>query len=88
MKYKPQYSADEVGELLQWVDENLDKLPQSLNLGREISIPDLRRTVEAYREMAQLHGEERPFSGQVYTLMRIREAVEAGPSAGGPDEKA
>lgn len=77
MEYKPQYSEEEVQELLRWVEENRDALPQSLELGKEIRIPDLRRTVDAYHDMALTHGTDRFFSGQIYTLMRIRAAVEA-----------
>ncbi|MDY6298127.1 MAG: hypothetical protein SPL50_07600 [Alloprevotella sp.] len=73
--YKAEYSEDEVRELLDWAEQHLDELPVSLELGKEIRIPDVRRTVASLHDMAKSHGTDRSFSGQVYTLMRIREAV-------------
>lgn len=75
MEYKPVYTQEEVAQLLAWFEENAGRLPESMSMGVEINIPDVRRTVDAYCRMARVHGEDRAFSGQIYTLMRIREEI-------------
>ena len=76
MEYKAVYTQEEVAELLEWFEQHSDHLPESMALGVEMNIPDVRKTVEAYIRMARVHGEDRSFSGPIYTLMRIRAEIE------------
>ena len=59
MEYKAVYTQEEVAELLEWFEQHSDRLPESMALGVEMNIPDVRKTVEAYSRMARVHGEDR-----------------------------
>ncbi len=72
--YKPQYSRQEVEEVVRWFEERMERLPESLQLNEATSTPDLRRTVGALLNVLRIHKETLSvtFSGYMAHLELIR----------------
>lgn len=73
--YKKTYTSDEVEETIAWIEERMDRLPESLHLGPGLDIPDLKRTISSYFKIARKHRENPTYGGQVHHLFRIRERL-------------
>ena len=76
MEYKKLYTEEEIREVETWFRERAGSLPASLEMGREMRIPDLRQTLDTYIENAKLHRENPTFSAQTFLLFRIRQKLE------------
>lgn len=75
MNFKKNFSAEEIEELCSWLKENIDKLPQSLQLDKSIYIKDLKSTIELFIPLAKERRESQCFNGQIFLLFKIREKV-------------
>lgn len=73
MTYKPQYTKEEVTELVNWF--NTHKCEQDIDLGSGIHITNLDMTVTQLSYIAQEHYDSPVFSGQVCMLFRIRDEI-------------
>lgn len=75
MNFKKNFSAEEIEELCSWLKDNIDKLPQSLQLDKSIYIKDLKSTIELFIPLAKERRESQCFNGQIFLLFKIREKV-------------
>lgn len=75
MQYKKHFTSDELKELLEWFDSNQDKLPETLNLDKATHIKDFKRTLKLYYDIAREHIDNPTYSGQIYHLFQMKEAV-------------
>lgn len=53
--YKPEYTKEEVDELLHWFDERADRLPATLKLNTSTFASDLPRTVKSLTNILKVH---------------------------------
>lgn len=74
MEYKDKYSQEEVRELINWFN-NYD-LPQSLQINTATYCPDLKATINAVRNQAIKHHENRIFNYAVRLLYEIKNKLE------------
>ncbi len=77
MEYKKLYSQEEIDEIIAWFEAHEDQLPQSLDVDKATHMPDFRNTVKNYMDIARLHRENATYSGQIYFLFQMRDAVKA-----------
>lgn len=75
--YAKHFNDSDLDDMLRWINENLDNLPESLRVDSGTYIPDLRTSVSHYLEIIPMHRENPTYSGQIYLMFRIRERVEA-----------
>lgn len=79
MDYKRLFSQAEIEELLAWFEAHEANLPASLTVDNgSTHIKDLKRTVALYRDIVSHHRENPTYSGQIFTLEKIRRAIEQG----------
>lgn len=77
MEYKPVYSAQEINELLAWIDT---RPSGKLDLGSGVYIDDLLAFTQNARHTVATQGSNPIFSGLVYTLMQARRRTESSPT--------
>lgn len=75
MEYKRHYEPEEIAELKEWFAARIDRLPESIHYAPGIEMPELRRTVDIYLEICDLHADNPTYSTQIYQLFRIRECL-------------
>lgn len=76
MDYKRHFTDSELDELLGWFEKHADELPQSLTIDNGSTyIKDLKRTVGLYHDIVNGHRDNPTYSGQIYTLEKIRLAL-------------
>lgn len=75
MEYKKVYTDEEIDELVSWFKGHMDQLPQSLNMGKGIVVPDLKHTVQLYINIVQRNKSNPVFAAQIYHLFNMRDAV-------------
>lgn len=73
MEYKPEYTKDEVDELVHWF--NTHTYENEVDLGGGILIGDIQKTLPRMLHIAQTKYENRTFSGQIQLAFRIREEL-------------
>ncbi len=77
MEYKKLYSQEEIDEITVWFESHKDQLPESLDVDKATHMSNFRQTVSSYIDIARLHRENATYSGQIYFLFQMREAVKA-----------
>ncbi len=77
MEYKKIYTQEEIDEITAWFETHKDELPEKLNVDKATHMPDFRRTVQNYIDIAREHRDNATYSGQIYFLFRMRDAVKA-----------
>lgn len=77
MEYKKLYSQEEIDELIAWFEAHKEDLPKSLDVDKATHMADFRSTVKNYMDIARLHRENATYSGQIYFLFQMRDAVKA-----------
>ncbi len=77
MEYKKLYSQEEIDEITAWFESHKDQLPESLDVDKATHMSNFRQTVSSYIDIARLHRENATYSGQIYFLFQMREAVKA-----------
>lgn len=72
--YKPNFSAEEIAEVMGWFRERLDRIPhERFRINKSTTTPDLHHTVERYLLTVGKFEETPPqFSGYVAHLLLIR----------------
>ncbi len=75
MQYKKHFTTEELNEILEWFDTNRNKLPNSLKLDNATYIKDFKRTLQLYYDIAREHRDNPTYSGQIYHLFQMKEAV-------------
>lgn len=75
VEYKKHYSDEEINEVITWFQERMDRLPQSLDMGKGTMLPDLKRTVRLYFDIAELHKDNPTYAAQIHHLFKIRDAL-------------
>lgn len=72
--YKPNFSAEEITEVMTWFKERLDRIPhEPFRINKSTTTPDLHHTVERYLLTVGKYEETPPqFSGYVAHLLLIR----------------
>lgn len=76
MDFKKQYIHEEIEEVIAWFEKHKNDIPQTLDLDKATHIPDFPSTLHCYIEIAQTHFNNPTYSGQIYTLFRMREAMQ------------
>ena len=77
MTFKNRYSRKELDEVSQWLKEHKNELPHEMELYRGEVCKDVPRMVEHLLIMAEVHGDNSVFSGELAYLFLIRERLEA-----------
>ncbi len=77
MEYKKHYTDEEINETVEWFKSHMDELPDSLQLDKATFIPDLRKTVPLYFDIAAEHKDNATYAAQIRHLFLMREAVES-----------
>lgn len=75
MEYKKHFEPEELAELKAWFTARLDRLPQGIHYAPGIEMPDLRRTVDVYLELCDLHADNATYAPQLHHLFRIRDRL-------------
>lgn len=75
MEYKKHFTTEELKEVIEWFDANREKLPESLNLDNATHIKNFKHTLELYYDIAREHNDNPTYSGQIYHLFQMKEAV-------------
>lgn len=75
MNFKKQYTHEEIEEVVAWFEKHQAEVPQTLNLDKATHIPDFPSTLHTYIEIARTHCDNPTYSGQIYTLFRMRDAM-------------
>ena len=78
MEYKPTYTKEEITELVNWFETHTYE--KELRLEGGLYIKDLDVTIPAMLHVSQKKYENKTFSGQIYQLFRIREALQSSAS--------
>ena len=73
--FKPDYTEDEVNEVIEWFEKRIDHLPTSLRLDKATSTKDLPRTVQAYCKLLRSIQMKVAHSGYMAHLLLIREQL-------------
>ena len=76
-KYKKDYDEVFRDEHIQWFEERMDKLPESMHLDAAVYMPDLRLSVTNLIRTLRRNKTNATFSGYMETLLKIREKLEA-----------
>lgn len=76
MEYKKLFTKEELKEIVEWFESHWDKLPESLYMDKATYLSDFKRTVRLYYDIAKEHGENPTYSGQIFQLFKMRDAVE------------
>lgn len=72
-QYKPTFTKQDVDELVNWF--NTHQFEDELDLGNGVSTTNLHQSIKPMIHIAQTKYENRTFSGQIYMLYRIRDAL-------------
>lgn len=75
MEYKRKYTDEEIGDLIAWMEKNLERLPESLQYNQATFIPDLKKTVTNYIDLVRQHKDDPAFNGQVFQFFVMRELL-------------
>lgn len=75
MQYKKHFEDDELKEILLWFKKHESELPKSLYIDKATYIEDFPRTVKFYFDIANEHHENPTYSGQIFHLFQMRDAV-------------
>ena len=73
MEYKPTFTKEEIDELISWFTTH--KFEKELILDKGIVVKDLDKALPPLIHVAQTRYENRNFSGQIFMLYKIREAL-------------
>lgn len=76
MTFKRLYTTEELNEVSQWIREHQKELPREMSLYKGEVCKDVPRLVEHLLIMAQEHGNNSIFSGELAYLFLIREQME------------
>lgn len=76
MEYKKLFTKEELKEIVEWFESHWDKLPESLYMDKATYLSDFKRTVRLYYDIAKEHSENPTYSGQIFQLFKMRDAVE------------
>lgn len=74
--YKANYTEAFRDEQLQWFEERMDRLPQSLQISESTSTSNLPNTVKSLMLTLQQNKPSVTFSGYMETLMKIKDKLE------------
>lgn len=75
MEFKKQYTKEEVQELTSWMENHKDQFPLEFDLDKATHLNNLPQMVHFYNEVALLHVDNPTYSGQIYFLFRLRDAL-------------
>ena len=75
MEYKKVYTPEELREIKTWYLEHMEELPTSLELNAATKIKNLKKTINAYFEMLDMHNENPTYGAQILHLFKIREKL-------------
>lgn len=77
MEYRKHYTDAELDELVGWFEKNMERLPASLRMSESTLIADFPHTVRLYFDIVRQHKDNPTYSGQIYQLFKMRDAVRA-----------
>ena len=78
MEYKKHFTQEELAALLAWFDKRMDELPPSLCVDHGSTyIKDLKSLVDLYGDIIKDHQDNPTYSGQIYLLYKIKDALES-----------
>lgn len=75
MEYKKQYTKEEVEELAAWLEAHRKQMPKDFYLDKATHIGNLPEMVPFYIDIIRKHHENSTYSGQVYTIFRMRDVL-------------
>lgn len=82
MEYKKHYTEEELQKLSKWFEQHTDKLPASLRVDKATYVPDLKRTVRFYFDIAKEHKDNPTYAAQIFLLFKIKDVLEKQWEAG------
>jgi hypothetical protein len=71
--YKPQYSEEEINELLSWFDKH--QFEGSIDLGKGEKVLDLKKAIGGLTHIARNYNQNPNFSGEIHTLFHLRDEL-------------
>lgn len=74
--FTKRFSDEDLESVKQWIRDNLDTMPKSLQLSPSTFIADLPTTASYYIDIIDLHKDNPTYAGQIYHAFQIRERVE------------
>ena len=74
--FTKRFSDEDLESVKQWIRDNLDTMPKSLQLNPSTFIADLPTTASYYIDIIDQHKENPTYAGQIYHAFQIRERVE------------
>ena len=75
MEYKKQYNPEEIKEVTEWFKAHEEQMPKMLDVDKATHISDFPLTVNHYIDIAHAHIENATYSGQIYFLFKMRDAM-------------
>lgn len=75
MEYKQLFSKDEIDAVVEWFNNHKDQMPESLQVDKATYLPDFPRTVNNYIDIAHVHYQNPTYSGQIFFLFKLQEAM-------------
>lgn len=75
-EYNANYTEAFRDEQLQWFEERMERLPQSLQISASTSTSDLKRTVQGLILTLRQNKPSVTFSGYMETLMKIKDKLQ------------
>lgn len=73
--FKPEYSKQEIKELIVWFEERMDKLPDELQINKSTRTSDLKSTVDSIMKVLRVREMTVTFCGYAAHLFLIRERL-------------
>lgn len=74
--YKKKYTSEDIHEIAEWFKRHATEMPDTLQLDAATFYCDLKKTVESYFSIFEIHGSNPTFSGQLHQLFLIRKRLE------------
>ena len=74
--FTKRFSEEDLESVKQWIRDNLETMPKSLQLNPATFIADLPLTASYYIDIIDLHKDNPTYAGQIYHAFQIRERVE------------
>lgn len=76
MDFKNGHSAEEIKALRAWFETHKTELPASLQLDEATFIPDLLTTFSNFLAVAELHGNNPTYKGQIHMVFKMKKRIE------------
>lgn len=76
MDFKNGHSSEEIKTLRAWFESHKTEIPASLQLDEATFIPDLPTTFDNFLSVAELHGNNPTYRGQIHLLFKMKKRMD------------